>query len=102
MAMRLIDADSLVNRLCQTPMSDIFNWEAMSFKEKISAINMAEFIMKTIRNFPVEDAEKVVRCEECKYRAIDTVKGEDWCKHTLGLAGEVYATDFCCHGVREK
>ena len=47
------------------------------------------------------DMVEVVRCEDCKYRVIDTVNGEDWCNHTLGLCGEVYATDFCCHGERE-
>ena len=47
------------------------------------------------------DIEEVVRCEDCKYRVLDTVNGEDWCNHTLGLCGEVYATDFCCHGERK-
>ena len=47
------------------------------------------------------DVEKVVYCEDCKYRVLDTVNGEDWCNHTLGLCGEVYATDFCCHGERK-
>ena len=55
-------------------------------------------IIDEIDNAP--DAE-VVRCEECKYRVLDTVNGEDWCNHTLGLCGEVYATDFCCHGERK-
>lgn len=44
---------------------------------------------------------EVVRCEDCKYRVLDTVSGEDWCNHTLGLCSEVYATDFCCHGERK-
>ena len=47
------------------------------------------------------DAVEVVRCEDCKYRVLDTVNGEDWCNHTLGLCGEVYATDFCCNGERK-
>ena len=47
------------------------------------------------------DIVEVIRCEECKYRVVDTVNGEDWCNHTLGLCSEVYATDFCCHGERK-
>lgn len=41
-----------------------------------------------------------VRCKDCKHRVLDTVNGEDWCNHTLGLCSEVYATDFCSYGER--
>lgn len=46
------------------------------------------------------DVVPVVRCKDCKHRVLDTVNGEDWCNHTLGLCAEVYATDFCSYGER--
>lgn len=58
-------------------------------------------IIEALKKEPTVDAVEVVRCEDCKYRVLDTVNGEYWCNHTLGLCGEVYATYFCCHGERK-
>ena len=58
-------------------------------------VKFALWLNKTV------DAVEVVRCKDCKYRVLDKVNGEDWCKHTLGLCSEVYATDYCCHGERK-
>ena len=59
------------------------------------------WLNRQVEKQPVVDAVPVVRCKDCKYRVLDTVSGEDWCNHTLGLCSEVYATDFCCHGERK-
>lgn len=100
---RLIDANALMKSIRS------FRWIGPPNTLKL----MFEYLWLIIRDEPTVDAVevkhaimemdlvKVVRCEECKYRVLDTVNGEDWCNHTLGLCGEVYATDFCCHGERK-
>ena len=85
---RLIDANALSNTI-QGISKDM---------KRPGAVELACLLM--IAEAPKLDAVEVVRCEDCKYRVVDTVNGEDWCNHTLGLCSEVYATDFCCHGER--
>lgn len=71
----------------------IREWHELSTDVSITSY-IAEWLLQN-------DLAFAVRCEDCKYRVLDTVNGEDWCNHTLGLCSEVYATDFCCHGERK-
>lgn len=94
---RLIDADAYIAEY----------QVAADTARKIGGTEMnmlADFyceVIKEIKKRPTVDAVPVIYCEDCKYRVLDTVNGEDWCNHTLGLCSEVYATDFCCHGERK-
>ena len=91
---RLIDANAIPWEEYYVPDPDSdAQWD---YKKELSVTK------PVIDQMPTIDAVEVVWCEDCKYRVLDTVNGEDWCNHTLGLCGEVYATDFCCHGERKE
>ena len=81
-----------------TPFYEWLDWLEKESNSRCPEYNTMMFY--EIRD-KLDDLPEVVYCEDCKYRVLDTVNGEDWCNHTLGLCSEVYATDFCCHGERK-
>ena len=82
--MRLIDADALSEKLCETT---IF-------------IKDGEVFQRMINDAPTIDAVPVVRCKDCKHRRENCGMGDHrWCDV---LKMTTRADDFCSYGKRRE
>lgn len=82
--MRLIDADALSEKLCETT---IF-------------IKDGEVFQRMIHDAPIIDAIPVVRCKDCKNRNENCGMGEHrWCE-IINMSTR--ADDYCSYGKRRE
>lgn len=89
--MRLIDADALSEKLCETT---IF-------------IKDGEVFQRMINDAPTVDAVEVVRCKDCKfYTDAGTMPNKSCCGFCTKLGAVSYygvdATDFCSFAERRE
>lgn len=82
--MRLIDADALSEKLCETT---IF-------------IKDGEVFQRMINDAPTIDAVEVVRCKECKYWHSNTEFCDVW--SFANIAQRTLADDYCNRGERRE